>query len=183
MNHALKNELLAMQEEDQRGLQTLIDSGELGSDEYHPTIKAIHEKNNARIKEIIDSHGWPGISVVGKEGSEAAWLVVQHAVLDTKFMSDCLALLREAVHQGEAEGWCLAYLQDRVLTQSGQPQIYGTQHNIDENGIAFPLPMQEPEKVDLLRQEVGLDPLSVATNRIQEREIAIRRNRSSSLKQ
>jgi hypothetical protein len=37
--------------------------------------------------------------------------------------------------------------------------------------------MQEPEKVDLLRQEVGLDPLSEATKRIQERENAIRRNR------
>jgi hypothetical protein len=177
LNWQLKAELLSMQEEDQRVLQELIDSGELGTAEYHPTIKAIHEKNNARIKEIINSHGWPGISTVGKEGSEAAWLIVQHAVLDTKFMNECLSLLQEAVYQGEAEGWCLAYLQDRVLTQSGKPQIYGTQHDIDENGIAFPLPMQEPERVDSLRQEVGLDPLSEATKRIQDKENAIRRNR------
>jgi len=87
-------------------------------------------------------------------------------------------LLQEAVQQGEAEGWCLAYLQDRVLTQSGKLQLYGTQHDIDENGIAFPLPMQEPENVDVLRQEVGLDTLSEATKRIQERENALRRNRS-----
>jgi predicted nucleic acid-binding protein len=115
-----------MQEEDQQVLQELIDRGELGTVEYHPKIKVIHEKNNARIKEIIKSYGWPGISAVGKEGSEAAWLIVQHAVLDTKFMNECLSLLREAVHQGEAEGWCLAYLQDRVLTMSDKPQIYGT---------------------------------------------------------
>jgi len=92
-------------------------------------------------------------------------------------MNECLTLLREAVHQGEAEGWCFAYLQDRVLTMSGKPQIYGTQHDTDENGIAFPLPIKEPEKVDILRQEVGLEPLSEATERIQGRQNAIRGNR------
>ena len=179
MHRQLKDELLSMQEEDQRILQELIDSGELGTVEYHPKIKAIHEKNNARIKEIINSQGWPGISAVGKEGSEAAWLLVQHAVLDTKFMNQCLTLLREAVSHGEAEGWCLAYLQDRVLTMSGQSQIYGTQHDTDKNGVTFPLPIQEPEKVDLLRRGIGLEPLSEATKRIQERQNATRRNRET----
>ena len=168
-NQQIKNELLAMQDEDQRVLRELIDCGELGETEYHPKMKAIHEKNNARIKEIIAEHGWPGISLVGKEGSKAAWLIIQHAVLDTKFMGDCLSLLKEAVTEGEAEGWCLAYLQDRVLIMSGKPQIYGTQHDIDENEIAYPLPIENPENVDLLRKEVGLETLSEATKRIQER--------------
>jgi len=30
---------------------------------------------------------------VGLDGSEAAWLLVQHAVLDTEFMDKCLPLL------------------------------------------------------------------------------------------
>ena len=147
----------------------IIDSGELGTNDYHPRMKAVHEKNNARIKEIINQYGWPGFSLVGKEGSKAAWLIVQHAVLDTDFMDKCLPLLQNAITQGEAEGWCLAYLQDRVLTMSGKPQKYGTQHDIDENGIAYPLPIEDPEKVETLRKEVGLEPLSGATKRIQER--------------
>jgi len=154
---------------DQRVLQELIDSGELGAKEYHPKMKGIHEKNNARIKEIININGWPGFSIVGKEGSEAAWLIVQHAVLDTEFMEQCLSLLKVAVNKDEAEGWCFAYLQDRVLTMSGKHQIYGTQHDIDECGIAYPLPIKEPEKVEELRKEVGIEPLSSATRRIQER--------------
>ena len=124
---------------------------------------------NARIKEIIAEHGWPSISIVGREGSEAAWLIIQHAVLDTGFMGGYLSLLKEAVIKGEAEGWCLAYLKDRVLTMSGKHQIYGTQHDIDENGIAYPLPIENPETVDLLRKEIGLEALSEATTRIQER--------------
>jgi hypothetical protein len=59
MNNDLKNELLSMQEEDQHVLQELIVNGELGTTEYHPRIMAIHEKNNGRIKEIINGHGWP----------------------------------------------------------------------------------------------------------------------------
>jgi hypothetical protein len=169
LNQQLKNELQSMQQEDQRVLQELIDSGELVANDYHPRIKAVHEKNNAHIKEIINQYGWPGFSLVGKEGSMAAWLVVQHAVLDADFMDKCLVLLQDAINQGEAEGWCLAYLQDRVLTIYGKPQIYGTQHDIGENGIAYPLPIKEPEKVETLRKEVGLEPLSDATRRIQER--------------
>lgn len=168
-----------MQQEDQQILQELIDSGELGTVKYHPKIKKVHERNNARIKQIIDQHGWPRISLVGKEAAEAAWLVVQHAVLDTAFMESCLELLREAVKSGEAEGSHFAYLQDRVLTMSGRPQIYGTQHDVDKNGIAFPLPMENPQDVDYLRREMGLGVLAEATKRIQERENAIRRNREA----
>jgi len=46
---------------------------------------------------------------------------------------------------------------------SGKHQIFGTQHDIDENCIAYPLSIEE------LRMELGIEPLSVATKRIQER--------------
>jgi len=164
--------------EDQKVLQELIDSGELGTVEYHPNIKKVHEKNNLRIKDIIAQHGGPGFGSVGRDGAKAAWLIVQHAVLDTEFMNKCIPLLKEAVTHNEAEGWYFAYLQDRVLTMSGKPQIYGTQHDIDADGVAYPLPINEPERVDVLRNEVGLEPLSDATRRIQERHDRTAVNRS-----
>ncbi len=102
-------------------------------------------------------------TVTGTQGLEAA--------------SIGLNRVREATNQGEAEGWYLAYLQDRVLTMSGKSQIYGTQHDIDENGTAYPLPIEEPEMVETLRKEVGLEPLSEATKRIQERHNTIVANR------
>lgn len=180
MNEQLRNELLSMREADQRVLLELIDSGELGGTSgYHPRMRALHEKNNTRIKQIINEYGWPGFRMVGKEGAEAVWLIVQHAVLDTVFMDKSLLLLREAVANNDAEGWCLAYLQDRVLTMSGKPQIYGTQHDIDEHGMAYPLPIAEPERVDALRKAAGMDPLSEATRRIQERHNTTLANRKS----
>lgn len=180
MNGPLRNELLSMEAEDQRVLKELVERGELGGPQtYHPRMKAVHEKNNARIKAIIREYGWPGFSMVGKEGSKAAWLIVQHAVLDTDFMEEALILLSRAVANNEAEGWCLAYLQDRVLTMVGQPQIYGTQHDVDVNGVAYALPIANPDRVDVLRREVGLEPLREATKRIQARHNAASGKRTS----
>ena len=176
-NQQLQNELLAMYEEDQQVLQSLVDSGDLGTTEYHPKMKAIHEKNNARIKNIIKQYGWPGFSLVGKEGSHAAWLIVQHAVLDTQFMNKVLPILKQAINQNDAESWCFAYLQDRSLTMAGELQIYGTQHDTDANGIVSPLAIKEPERVAELRKEIGLEPLTEVTKQLQERHDEIINNR------
>jgi hypothetical protein len=168
MNSELQQELLAMQDEDQALLQKLIDSGELKQDRYHPDMKALHERNNSRVKSIIREFGWPTISLVGKDASKAAWLIVQHAILDKKFMENCLVLLHEAVTKNDAEAWCFAYLKDRTLTQGGQPQIYGTQFDVIE-GKVVPFPIVNPEYVDDLRKELGLDTIEEAAKRIQER--------------
>ncbi len=167
-----------MVKEDQDVLRELQDSGELGMVEYHPKIKAIHERNNKRIKEIISEHGWPGIDMVGKDGAEAAWLITQHAVLDTNFMESCVPLVKEAVEKKQAEGQHLAFLQDRVLTMSGQQQIYGTQFDVDENGTIFPMPIKDPKNVDKFRREIGIESLSERIKFMQERQDRIRKNRT-----
>jgi hypothetical protein len=99
MNKNLRNELISMAQADQEMLRKLQDDGEIGTIEYHPKMKAIHEKNNQRIKEIVEKYGWPGFDLVGKDGAEAAWLITQHAVLDTTFMKTSLALIRDAVEK------------------------------------------------------------------------------------
>lgn len=168
MESELQKELLAMQDEDQALLQNLIDSGELIQDEYHPEMKALHKKNNDRIKEIIEEFGWPTISLVGKDASKAAWLIVQHAILEEAFMSQCLELLQNAVNDHDAEPWCFAYLKDRVLTREGKPQIYGTQFDVID-GQVVPFPIENPKIVNELRENLGLDSIEEAAQRIKER--------------
>ena len=140
-------------------------------------MRAVHEKNNKRIREIIREYGWPGTSLVGKDAAKAAWYIVQHAVSDTKFMKFCLPLLKSATKHQEAELFHFAYLQDRVLTMAGKLQIYGIQHDINKNGKEFPLPIKTLENVDALRKGMGLEPLAEATRRIQERHNTIISNR------
>lgn len=170
MNRALRQQLVEMAEEDQRVLRELFDAGELPSEDYHPKMRQVHEKNALALKGVIARHGWPGHDLVGLEGSKAAWLIVQHAVTDPPFMKQCLALLELAVASGAAEGWQLAFLQDRVLTLAGEMQLYGTQFDLDKDGWPVPMPIADSEAVDQRRAELGLNSLEERLEQMRERE-------------
>ncbi|RUR33389.1 hypothetical protein ELY33_03245 [Vreelandella andesensis] len=176
MKQNLADELVTMMTGDQRLLQQLFDSGELPSESYHPRMKALHEHNASRLKEIIGDHGWPGISLAWEEGAKAAWLVVQHSVSDAEFMAKCVDLLEEAVAREDVAGWQLAFLQDRVLTLSGKPQYYGTQFDTDENGWPTPFPIEDSATVNERRARLGLNSLEERQEQLTEQERKRRAN-------
>ena len=107
-----------------------------------------------RMKSIVDQYGWPGKSIVGSDGANAAWLLVQHSDLDCAFQKRCLRLM-EQVAEGEVERQHIAYLTDRILVSEGKKQRYGTQF-----GPAGTLrPIEDEDTVDVRRKDVGLSPL------------------------
>src|SRR5262249_55303664 len=126
LNEPLRQELLAMREEDSRVRDEIIQGASLYAG-YHPRMEAVHQRNAARLKQIIEVHGWPGRSLVGEDGSIAAWFIAQHAISDPPFQRRALELLREALVKGEVSGAAPAYLEDRICCFEGRPQIYGTQ--------------------------------------------------------
>ena len=119
----------------------------------------IDTENTARMKELINKHGWLGKSMVGEDGSHAAWILVQHADKDPKFQKKCLKLMEKAVKTKEASGKDFAYLTDRVLVREGKPQIYGTQMKFID-GKFGPAPIKDEKNVDERRASVGLVPLA-----------------------
>jgi hypothetical protein len=112
--------------------------------------------NTRRLKQIVAQHGWPGQSLVGPIGEQAAWLLAQHADHDLAFQQYCLPLLERAVQNQEASPANWAYLIDRVRVAEGHPQVYGTQFH----GALRPLPIEDATRVDERRAEVGLPPLA-----------------------
>jgi hypothetical protein len=106
-------------------------------------------------------------------------LLVQHAALEPEFQEQCVALLEKAVAAREAKGFHLAMLHDRVLIRQGKPQIYGSQHEVDENGKLYPLPIEDPVNVDHRRKEVGFEPLAERTQFLQEDYDRIQQNNSN----
>lgn len=172
MNEELRAELLQMAHEDRTKREELLRSGNLPKRNYSPVMREVHERNNARIREIVGSFGWPGRSLVGEDGCEAAWMIVQHAVLEPEFQRYCLPLLEEAVAAGEAPLWQLAYLKDRLLKLDGKEQIYGTQYTEGPDGKSVPWKIADEDNVDKRRREAGLPSLKENTRRIlQEDEL------------
>ena len=161
MNDDLRDELDRMRRRDDATRIRLMESGEL-FDGYSETMERVHLENASRLEEILDEHGWPTAGLVGDEGEEAAWLIVQHAISRPDLQRRCLGLLIEAAAEGEAPAWQVAYLADRIRVNEGQPQIYGTQLDWDRDGELVPQPIEAPAEVDKRRAEVGLLPLAEA---------------------
>lgn len=155
-NEKLRQELLAMQAEDERVREELAKTGEL-FDGYHPTMEAVHLKNAARLEEMIDCHGWLGKSLVGEDGAEAAWLIVQHAISRPDLQRRFLPLLKAQIERGENPAWQAAFLEDRILSFEGKPQIYGSQFDWNERDALSANEILEPEKIDERRAAVGLE--------------------------
>lgn len=147
---ALRDEILAMSEDDQRVRKN---AGMAFSKEEIEAMRRVDEAHERRMRQIIGQHGWPGKALVGADCSNRAWLIVQHC--SPSFQQECLPLLERAVAVGEASPKNYAYLLDRVRMGRGQPQIYGTQFL---NGELWKI--EDPEHVDDRRRAVGLGPLA-----------------------
>lgn len=159
IDNNLREELLAMRAEDLRVRQELVEAGELGGS-YVPRMEAVHIRNAQRLKELIVAHGWPGESKAGEDGAKAAWFIVQHAIGDPPFQRDSLQRLRAAALAGDAPLWQAAYLADRIAIQEGRPQRYGTQWLDDSvDGRTRPWKLEDEERVNEFRAEVGLGPM------------------------
>jgi hypothetical protein len=167
MNATLRDELLAMTAEDQRVRAGLAADGSL-FDGYHPTMQAVHDKNAARLTQIIEQHGWPGRGLVGDDGARAAWLVLQHAIGHPDLQRRGRVLLQDAVARGEVPAVQVALLEDRIAFFEGRPQRYGTQYDWNEDGELAPWTIEDEAGVDERRRAVGLPPLAENTRQIRE---------------
>jgi hypothetical protein len=161
---ALQAELLKMGEEDQRErakihelmkVETASAKEELA--ELWKKQEEIDKRNMRRLEEIIKQHGWPGKSLVGEDGARVAFLILQHA--DSAMLEKYFPLLKEAAAKGEASPAHAAMMEDRILTNQGKKQIYGTQLHTVEGKLEL-YPIEDEENVDARRAAVGLPPLS-----------------------
>jgi hypothetical protein len=158
----LRQELLKRVSDDQRIRNELIRKG---IDHPDPTLldqmKKIDATNTARIKAIIKQHGWPGPKLIGRDGTDAFFLLAQHA--DPAFQKKLLPLVQTAYRRGILTGQNYALFTDRVLVQTGKRQIYGTSTKpIDQWNGREPVfePIEDEANVDKRRAAVGLMPLS-----------------------
>lgn len=161
-NPALRRELLERVKQDQAIRNELIGKGVEHPDKsILARMQAIDTSNTKRMAVIVRQYGWPGPELVGRDGTEAAFLLVQHA--DLTFQKEMLPLVEKAYKSGKLSGQSYALLLDRVLVGEGKPQVYGTQaKSIEEWKGREPVlePIQDEANVDKRRAEVGMSSLA-----------------------
>jgi hypothetical protein len=157
---ALQVELMTRGSRDQAIRDTAFDKGIALDPATLGRMEAIDRDNTSWLKEQIREGGWPSPARVGKAASDAALLIVQHATHDRAFQRMALDTVTKLFETGEVDGQAYALLFDRVRSQAGEKQRYGTQARLANGKLVFD-PMEDSSKVDSLRQTVGLPPLAV----------------------
>jgi hypothetical protein len=159
---ALRREILERAKQDQTIRKELISKGvEKPDQSILARMQAIDADNTKRMRAIVGQYGWPTPEFVGRDGAEAAFLLVQHAEL--AFQKEMLPLVENAYKTGGLSGQSYALLLDRVRVREGKPQIYGTQaKRFEEWQNREPVlePIEDEANVDRRRAELGLPPLS-----------------------
>ena len=115
--------------------------------------------NTLRIEEVIAEYGgYPGRSLVGNSHASTAFLVIQHAPLETQVKY--IDMMKEAADAEEVRWSSIALLIDRVNLGLGKKQIYGSQlARNEQTGDYYFSPMENPYKIDSIRATIGLGSL------------------------
>ena len=157
----LRAELLRRRDEEQKLRFQVVEAQKKGPipKDLEKQLTDVDLANREWLKQVIVNSGWPSWARAGFDGSDAAWLLVQHADADLAFQKQALRLLEEAVKRKDARPIHFAYLTDRVLAGEGKKQVYGTQFML-KDGRLEPRPTEDEANVDRRRSEVGLPPLA-----------------------
>lgn len=163
--------LVAAARRDMETRVRLTATGELFNG-YHPEMEAVHDENAALLMRVFDAVGWPGRRDYGDDGAGAAFLILQHAIGHPELQRRGLALILDAIPEGQANPLDAAYLSDRIAIFEGAPQTFGTQFDWDANGQLSPAPTRDPETLDERRASVGLPPMAETIAHMRARSAA-----------
>ncbi|MCE4373411.1 DUF6624 domain-containing protein [Xanthomonas hortorum] len=158
LNPQLRQELLARVEKDQHAQNAAIAAGGKQAD-WASTVPVMRE-NTEWLKQVVATRGWPGRRLVGEDGANAAWTLIQHSDADPAFQAQVLALMEAALARQDVAPDDVALLTDRVLRAQGKPQRYGTQFQTGADGRMSLQPTEDEAGLDARRRSMGLPPMN-----------------------
>lgn len=119
----------------------------------------IDEDNQAWLEQHLDDTGWFTRSEYGEDAEKNAFLIVQHADGNIALQKRVLAMYESLLPKQEVLPEHYAELRDRVTAAENDVQRYGTQLECESGELRLKAPLEDPDKVDQWRAEVGLPSL------------------------
>lgn len=126
---------------------------------YQEIYKKNHITNEKKVREILDTYGWPDKEMIGEQGNVTICAVIQHS--DNEIRIEYLPLMRKAVLDKQLHPRFLVRAEDRIATERGDLQIYGGQMKYYPETKTFNVwPVYDPVNIDKRRAEIGLEPIA-----------------------
>lgn len=155
LNKKLRDELLKLRYQNQQRLDDDI-RGNLKPDELLKRMKASRAKNTAQVCLILRQYGWPTQSLVGKDGVEAAFFLVNGSAAQLR--TDLFQVIIAATKLREVSRPDFAGYVDRLRIDAGLKQLFGTQATIID-GFLVLFPVEAEEHLDSRRKQYDLVPM------------------------
>jgi hypothetical protein len=151
----LRDRLLQMRTKDQTARGFI--PGPSAQQGLGQSLAATDVQLTIELKQIVDQKGWPTISLVGIEASNAAMLVLTHTP-DHAWQLHLLPTLEQLADAGKIDPSGLALVVDKELVSEGQLQRYGSQFKAVNGGMAM-YGVEDPDGLDKRRATALLSPM------------------------
>jgi hypothetical protein len=153
---ALRDQLLQMRTRDQiaRGF---IAGPPAAKPESSQSLPATDAQLTTELKQIVAQKGWPTISLVGIEASNAAMLILTHTP-DHAWQLQLLPTLEQLADAAKIDPSSLALVVDKELVSEGKLQRYGSQFKAVNGGMAM-YGVEDPDRLDQRRAQALLSPM------------------------
>jgi hypothetical protein len=152
----LRDQLLQMRIRDQTA-RGFIAGSSASKQELRQTLPATDAQLTMELKQIVAQKGWPTISMVGIEASNAAMVVLTHTP-DHAWQLQLLPTLEQLADAAKIDPSGLALVVDKELVSQGQLQRYGSQFKAVNGGMAM-YGVEDPDRLDKRRAEALLSPM------------------------
>ncbi len=161
----IQNKLIACLKKDQELTDKLKKEGQLEAHRYHPLLEEMHKTHAIFLNQVIQDYGFPTPKNSSKEVSDAAFIVLQHAISMPLFMIKTFELIQ---HQLDVNPITLAYLEDRIHFFKRKPQRFGTQYDYTLEGSLEVWWLDGSiEDVDVRRKNLGLPTIEENNQRFE----------------
>jgi hypothetical protein len=154
-NDSLRRVLLELQRRDQEARRDF--GARVRDSTYARQLIELDRETSEVVQGILDRFGIPTRSMVGAAGASALFLVVQHSAS----LQERVFVMAKAAPPGEVPPTSLAMLEDRILANSGKPQVYGTQFNMAADGLWRLAPVADATGMPARREKAGIMPLDL----------------------
>lgn len=143
-----------------RAAADTLDFSSPAASAFFKKLKEVDDANQPQVFNILDKYGCLPQSKIGKKAADGLFYVIQHS--SNEKLEHYFPLFKEMAAKGEANKVNVAKMEDRILTNQGKKQIYGTQAYFRGNeGRIWPI--EDPANVNKRRKEAGFE-LTVEEN-------------------
>ena len=163
----LRTELLTMRDRDQAARNACPNGN---ADEqlkcYVKVSEEVDRPHTQRLNEIVRTYGVPDAGLVGKDGIESYYLVLQHSN-DPKLKEKSLKGMEKAFKAKQLSAADYANYTDRLLVNLGKPQVYGANFDLKDGKMVMS-PTKDIKNLDRRRKSIGLPPIAEYMKMLEE---------------